>query len=284
MNTTGIDSQYATGLSRQNIEQALIAAGQDLSHLAPADLGLLEDFHTMGRIATGQLAELARITGQDRVLDAGAGIGGTARFLAAQYGCQVTAIDLTREYCETASWLNRLTGLDGKITVRQGDVTGLPFADAAFDVVSSQHVQMNVADKARLYAEARRVLVTGGRLAIWDITAGTPGIAGKPGEIRFPLPWADQRDRSHLVSAPRLRAAVEAAGFAIDHWEDLTGPAVTLMRQVLSRPPGPLGLHAFVPGFTVKVTNLTQGLAAGRLRAIQAVAVAAGAPVSQEQA
>jgi sarcosine/dimethylglycine N-methyltransferase len=237
MNTTDIGSQYATGLSRQNIEQALIAAGQDISHLAPADLGPLGD---------------------------------STRW--AEYGCHVTAIDLTREYCETASWLNRLTGLDGKITVRQGDVTSLPFADAAFDVVSSQHVQMNVADKPRLYAEARRVLVTGGRLAIWDITAGTQGETG------FPLPWADQRDRSHLVPAPRLRAAVEAAGFTIDHWEDLTGPAVTLMQQVLSRPPGPLGLHAFVPGFAVKVANLTQGLAAGHLRAIQAVAVAAGPP------
>lgn len=274
MKSTDIDRQYATGLSRQNIEQALIAAGKDISHLAPADLGALEDFHTMGRIATGQLAEVAGITGRDRVLDAGTGIGGTARFLAAQYGCQVTAIDLTAEYCETASWLNRLTGLDGKITVRQGDVTGLPFADAAFDVVTSQHVQMNVADKARMYAEARRVLVTGGRLAIWDITAGAPG------ELGYPLPWADQPDRSHLVPAPQLRAAIEAAGFTVDHWADLTGPAVTLMQAVLSRPPAPLGLHTLVPDFAAKAANLTQGLAAGCLRVIQAVAVAA-APQSR---
>ena len=35
-----IETQYATGLSRHNIEQALIAAGKDLDHLAPADLGL----------------------------------------------------------------------------------------------------------------------------------------------------------------------------------------------------------------------------------------------------
>jgi SAM-dependent methyltransferase len=277
MKTTDIEHQYATGLSRRRIEQALIAAGQDLSHLAPADLGALEDFHTMGRIATGQLAEVASITGHDRVLDAGTGIGGTARFLAARYGCQVTAIDLTREYCETASWLNQLTGLDGKITVRQGDVTGLPFADAAFDVVTSQHVQMNVADKARLYAEARRVLVTGGRLAIWDVTAGAPG------EIGYPLPWADQPDRSHLVSAPQLRAVIEAAGFTVDHWADLTAPAVTLMQAVLSRPPAPLGLQALVPDFAVKAANLTQGLAAGRLRVIQAVAVAVSSPVPPER-
>ena len=70
MTTGDIATQYATGLSRQGIERALIAAGKDTGHLAPADLGALEDFHTLGRIATGQLAELAGITSQDRVLDA----------------------------------------------------------------------------------------------------------------------------------------------------------------------------------------------------------------------
>ncbi|WIX76185.1 hypothetical protein QRX50_32560 [Amycolatopsis carbonis] len=79
---TEIDTQYSTGLSRPNIEQALVAAGQDLDHLAPADLAGLEDFHTMGRLATGALADLAAVTATDTVLDAGSGIGGTARFLA----------------------------------------------------------------------------------------------------------------------------------------------------------------------------------------------------------
>ena len=114
----------------------------------------------MGPIATSRLTELAQVASDDHVLDAGSGIGGTARFLADQYKCRVTAIDLTEEYCEIARWLNRLTGLEDRISVRHGSVTDLPFADASFDVAISQHVQMNVADKARLYAEARRVLVT----------------------------------------------------------------------------------------------------------------------------
>ncbi len=263
-----IDIQYATGLSRQHIEQALLAAGKDLGRLQPADLGMLEDFHTMGRIATSQLAELASITPADHVLDAGSGIGGTARFLASQYGCRVTAIDLTEEYCEVARWLNRLTGLDELISVRQGDVTGLPFADATFGVVISQHVQMNVPGKSHLYTEARRVLVSGGRLASWDITAGTPG------ELDYPLPWANRPELSHLASPGQLRAAIESAGFTVEHWNDLTGQAAELMAAVLSRPAGPLGLHAFVSDFAAKAANLTQALATGQLRAIQGIALA----------
>ena len=268
MNDT-IQNQYSTGLSRRNIEQALIAAGKDLDHLQPADLALLEDFHTMGRYATGQLVDLAEITRDTRVLDAGSGVGGTARYVADHCGCRVTAVDLTDEYCETSRWLNRLVGLDDRISVRQADVTELPFADGTFDVAISQHVQMNVADKARLYSEARRVLMGGGRLALWDITIGDRG------ELDYPLPWADQPERSHLVSLDELRAVVESAGFVVEHWNDLTEQAAALMEALLAQPASPLGLHAFVTDFRRKVENLTLALADGRLRAIQGVLRAA---------
>ena len=151
MKAAQMDSQYSTGMSRQNIEQALVASGKDLGEIHTEDLSAVEDFHTLGRIATSQLAELAEIKSHDEVLDAGSGIGGTARFLANRYGCRVTTIDLTKEYCETSRWLNQLVALDDRISVHQGDVTDLPFDAATFDVVISQHVQMNVADKARLY-------------------------------------------------------------------------------------------------------------------------------------
>jgi sarcosine/dimethylglycine N-methyltransferase len=143
-----IQTQYSTDASRQAIEQALVAAGKDPGHLRQADLALLEDFHTMGRIATAQLADLVEITPDDEVLDAGSGIGGTARYVAGRSRCHVAAVDLTGEYCQTARWLNQLAGLDDRISVRQADVTDLPFQDATFTLMFSQHVQMNVADKA----------------------------------------------------------------------------------------------------------------------------------------
>jgi len=261
-----IETQYSTGASRRAIEQALVAAGKDLGHLQPADLALLEDFHTMGRIATTQLADLVQITPGDEVLDAGSGIGGTARYIAERSRCHVVAVDLTEEYCATARRLNQLVGLDDRISVRQGDVTDLPFEDATFTLIISLHVQMNVADKALLYAEARRVLVDGGRLALWDI------VAGEDGKPDFPVPWADRPEYSHLTTSVRLRTAIESSGFEIEQWNDLTGQAAAIMQALLNLPPSPIGLQAFVPDFRSKAKNPTAALADGRLRAVQGVA------------
>src|SRR5215469_12407611 len=243
MTETQIETQYSTGASRQAIEQALVAAGKDLGHLRPADLALLEDFHTMGRIATTQLADLVE-----------------------RSRCHVVAVDLTEEYCQTARWLNQLAGLDDQITVRQADVTDLPFEDATFTRMFSQHVQMNVADKALLYEEARRVLADGGKLATWDI------VADEGCEPDFPVPWADRPEYTHLTTSDRLRTAIEASGFEIEQWNDLTDQAAALMQTLLTLPPSPIGLQAFVPDFESKARNLTAALADGRLRAIQGIA------------
>lgn len=261
-------SAYATGMSRPNIENALRAAGLDPDAIEPADLASLEDFHTLGRLATAQLAQLAGVSGHDRVLDAGTGIGGTARFLAAEYGCAVTGVDLTEEYCEVARWLDDAAGLSDLVSIRQGDVTDLDLADGTFDVIFSQHVQMNIADKSALYAEAYRVLAPGGRLALWEI-------AGAADRISYPVPWADDPTDSHVVAPDHLRAAVEAAGFRIEQWNDLTEPAGEMMAAVLSAPPGPLGLQVFVPDFATKVANLVRGLQEGWLRAVQVCAIRA---------
>ena len=271
--TTTSDQPYATGQTRSSIERALAQAGKQTDALQASDLAMLEDFHSLGRLATAALIDLAQISASDRVLDAGAGIGGTARLIAAERGARVTAVDLTPEYCEVSKWLNDAVGLGDMIEVRAADVTELPFDAASFDVVVSQHVQMNIADKRLLYAEARRVLAPGGRLALWDVTAGSEG------PLRLPVPWATSSEQSHLVSPERLAELLREAGFATTHWNDLTESAENAMRALFASEQPVLGLHVIVPDFQAKTTNLVRNLAEGRARLIQAVLTATAHPI-----
>jgi SAM-dependent methyltransferase len=265
---TTVRSPYATGQARADIERALNEAGKDVHTLQASELAMLEDFHSLGRFATAALVDLAQIRASDRVLDAGTAIGGTARMIAAERGARVTAVDIIPEYCDVAEWLNDAVGLGALIDVRTADVTELPFDDASFDVVVSQHVQMNIADKRRLYAEARRVLVPGGRLALWDVTAG-PG-----GPLHLPVPWATAPTQSHLVTPDQLAELLREAGFATTHWNDLTQTADKAMGELLAGQQSTLGLHVFVPDFPTKLANLVRNLAGNRARLIQAVLTA----------
>jgi sarcosine/dimethylglycine N-methyltransferase len=263
--TTGIEAQYSRSDIRERITEALQANGQDLEHLSIDDLGAIDEFHLRGRAATSDLAELAAIQTADHILDLGAGLGGPARWLAQNFGCRVTTVDLSADFCDTAEWLNRATGLADRITVVHADALDLPFAPATFDVVWSQHAQMNVADKRRLYAEARRLLKDGGRLAIWDI------IAGPLQPIRFPVPWADTPDISFLAQSDELREILVEARFGIKNWNDLTGETIETLHAQMAGPAGPAALQTFVPNFREKAANLLLNLEEQRLRMLQAI-------------
>ncbi len=264
--TENTTAQYAVGGVRDRIDTALRQAGKDFGALTAADFVTFEDFHSLGRVGTTSLLAAAQAASNDHVLDAGSGIGGTARLLAAGYGCRVTAIDLTAEYCDTARWLNGLVNLEDRIEVIEGDVTDLPLPDADFDLVVSQHVQMNIADKSRLYSEARRVLRPGGRLALWDATAGPR----QP--VLFPVPWADIPERSHLVTPDELATTLQDAGFALEVWNDLTEFAVEAMTPIFDAPADPRGLQLLVPDIQTKVRSLLSNARENRLALIQAVA------------
>jgi ubiquinone/menaquinone biosynthesis C-methylase UbiE len=54
--------------------------------------------------------------------------------------------------------LTARTGLSEHVRFQRGNALEMPFASESFDVVWTQHSSMNIADKARLYAEIRRVL------------------------------------------------------------------------------------------------------------------------------
>jgi ubiquinone/menaquinone biosynthesis C-methylase UbiE len=215
-----VEIHYTRSAIGETILAALTVAGKDVEHLTIEDLAPVDEFHSRRRLATVELAALLAPTAADHVLDVGSGIGGPARYLAATYGCRVTGIDLTAEFCRVASDLARRTGLADRVDYRQGDATAMPFADAAFDLAWLQNASMNIAARDRLYGEIRRILNPGGRFALQDVTAGTGGAP------HYPVPWAREPGISFLLSPEATRAKLEASGFRVLVWQDKTAIAL----------------------------------------------------------
>ena len=263
-----VQDHYTRGDLHEAVLSAVVAAGHDPDALDFDTLAPAEEFHTFGRAATVALAEAAAISADDRVLDVGSGLGGPARALAHTYGCHVNGVDLTTELCEVAVDLTRRVGLSDLVDIRQGDALALPFDDDSFDVVWTQHVSMNIADKPRMFSEMRRVVRTGGRLAFFDILAGP----NQP--IHFPVPWAEEPADSALATAEETRALLDDAGFDVRIWADLTTEAAAFYQQLAETPPSPapLGLHLLIPDMATKGANLGRNVAEGRLVIVRCVA------------
>jgi sarcosine/dimethylglycine N-methyltransferase len=203
------------GLERAILD-ALAAAGKNVDALTVADLAPADHFHGGGKPATDRLARLAKLSPGLRVLDVGGGIGGPARTLALEHRCEVTIVDLTESFVQAGGALTARLGLTGRVVHRHGDALALPFADASFDVVWTQNSGMNIADKERLYAGFARVLRPGGRLVLQE------PMAGPVQPIVFPVMWARDSSASFLRAPEAMRAVMEAAGFAVRAWEDVS--------------------------------------------------------------
>jgi ubiquinone/menaquinone biosynthesis C-methylase UbiE len=218
--TTDTD-RIARYWGREHLAEAILAAltarGVSLDALTVDALAPVDQFHGGGKPVTVRLARLAAVRPGTRVLDVGGGFGGPARTLAVEFGCHVTGIDLTESYVRAATVLTERMELQSRVSHQVGNALALPFPDGAFDLVWTQNSGMNIADKERLYAGFHRVLRPGGRLALQE------PMAGPVQPVVYPLMWARDPSTSFLRAPEAMRAVIEAAGFRVRAWEDMTG-------------------------------------------------------------
>lgn len=159
---------------------------------------------------------LNKADGTTRVLDLGAGYGGSSRYLADQFGCHATCLNLS----ETQNALNRTltadAGLTDRVRVVYGDFENIPEPDDSFDIVWSQDAILHSGNRTRVLDEVRRVLVPGGQFIFTDPMQSDDCPEG------VLQPILDRIQLSTLASIGFYRAELGARGFEETGTEPLT--------------------------------------------------------------
>jgi SAM-dependent methyltransferase len=266
-----VAAHYGLGGLPRTFLDAAVVAGLDAAQLSHADLAAADEFHIGGRQATIDLFEQLDLTPTMRLLDVGSGPGGASRYLAAEYGCQVTGVDLTPEYVQLATALAIRTNLANLVSYQVADATDLPIPSGSVEGAYLLHVGMNVPDKAGLCAEVARVLTPGAFFAVYDVMRIGDGV------LHYPVPWAGDPEISFIQTPEHYRSCLEATGFVVNPPQERSKFALESLRAMRERiaasGPPPLGLHLVMGAdFSQKVINLVDGLERAVIAPVQIIA------------
>jgi arsenite methyltransferase len=185
--------------------------------------------HPGGAQLTERLGRILNVGSVTRVLDVAAGRGDGALELAARFGCEVVGLDYGQRNVEAAKYRAGERGLADRVSFYCGDAERLPFADASFDAIVCECALCTFPDKPAAVAEFARVLKSGGRVGISDLTRSGP----LPRELEGVAAWiaciADARPLDEY------RALLADAGLAVGVTEEHDSALVDFVEAIRSR-------------------------------------------------
>ncbi len=146
--------------ANENIAMMIGYSNADIQSVPEANLGL----------GCGNPTGSSKIRPGDTVLDLGSGAGFDCFLAAKKTGKngRVIGIDMTPSMIQKATE-NAAKYQFSNVEFRLGDIEQLPVEDASVDVIISNCVINLAPDKKKVFAEAFRVLRSGGRMYVSDI-------------------------------------------------------------------------------------------------------------------
>jgi sarcosine/dimethylglycine N-methyltransferase len=151
-----------------------------------------------------------------RILDIGAGYGGSMRRVSKTHGCTATCLNISETQNDYNRAKTRNAGLARKISVTHGVFEDIPEADAGYDVVWSQDAILHSDQRDKVLAEVWRVLKPGGYFVFTDPMQSDDA---DPAQLQ---PVYDRLQLSSLGSPRFYREAASALGFEVLRQDDMT--------------------------------------------------------------
>ncbi len=196
--------------------------------------GFFDDEHTSHAEAlpnmNRMLADRARITSADTVLDAGCGVGGSSIWLAEHRGARVRGVNIQPLHLRIAREEARARGLEHLVRFEEQDYCATGFPAESFDVVWALESVCHCNDKLAFIGEAYRVLRSGGRIVVADFFQLRPDLDASQ-ERRMRL-WLDGWALPHLAHIDAFRSGLESAGFTGIESEDITANVMRSSRRL----------------------------------------------------
>jgi len=175
------------------------------------------------------VARTGKITPNDKVLDIGCGVGGTAIAIAKRYGVSVVGLNINEMQVERARKDARDNNLDDFVEFVVGDMTNMEFPDESFDVVMGIESTVHVDNKKKMLSEIYRVLKKDGRFidATFFLTKNMYRIHEKKQLDRMINGWI-----MTLVREDEYKTLLENAGFHSVNCENVSRNVIYSARNL----------------------------------------------------
>lgn len=161
------------------------------------------------------------------ILDAGCGVGGSARLLASLYDAGVLGVTLSPVQAERGRRYNREAGLEDKVRIEARDMMSLRFDDGPFDLIWSLESAEHIEDKEGLLELFYELLEPGGHfiMATWCHRDTPPRLSGE--EVRLLEKLYRLYHLPPMIPVSRFETLARQVGFeqvkAAD-WSDAVAP------------------------------------------------------------
>jgi len=148
-----------------------------------------------------------------RILDAGCGVGGSARYLAKLYGAQVKGLTLSPVQVNAALIYNEKAGLQDQVEIVAQDLLTLTAADGPFDLVWSMESGEHIPEKQGMLERFYEVLRPGGKflMATWCIRQEPPAL--RPEEQQLLNTIGELYHLPPMISIEKYRELAHEMGF-----------------------------------------------------------------------